>query len=491
MIARADVREGRDTLVLLAEGKQPWAAPERPDREWEALSERIVAAAKARGGAPGDDADPTLAPALEAEQGEPKLEGTTKVGGRMGEEQKASEQAPVSRGPKPSLKDLAAKARAAGPNSLPPASLRSASPAELSIATAPLADVQISTAELPPASVGPASVAPATQPSASLAPSATVASADVIDLAAIRAAKEAAVNEAQRSASEPPPSEAPTSASSGAGKSGESIPPPSMLFAQAAKPVAASAHASAERKSNRSAIGLGLAAAGIAAAFAIVKSNQPTQVAAKAPSQPASALVVVEQEAPVMKAAAPEAQAAAGPKAVDISQLDTAPTATAAAQGGAVAKSEGAGTAAPTAEVAPTAAPTAEAVAARPSSSGSGDIDSEIARTTGRSGELGEGVKATPAAAQGPKTVPETPPTGKVMSAVRAVLGGARACVEGADSDTNATITFASSGAVQSVSVSGWAASNGKSGCVKSALKGANVGPFQKASFSAPVTVRP
>jgi hypothetical protein len=41
------------------------------------------------------------------------------------------------------------------------------------------------------------------------------------------------------------------------------------------------------------------------------------------------------------------------------------------------------------------------------------------------------------------------------------------------------------------VSVSGWAAQNGKTACVKSALQGAHVPPFAKPTFTVPVNIRP
>lgn len=90
-----------------------------------------------------------------------------------------------------------------------------------------------------------------------------------------------------------------------------------------------------------------------------------------------------------------------------------------------------------------------------------------------------------------PKNVPDQPAQGAVTSAVGGVMGGARACVSGADDVSRATITFGSSGAVQSVSVSGWAAGKPAASCIQGALKGANVGPFSKPTFAFGVTIRP
>ncbi len=101
--------------------------------------------------------------------------------------------------------------------------------------------------------------------------------------------------------------------------------------------------------------------------------------------------------------------------------------------------------------------------------------------------------EATPAAEETnrPTNIPDRPPTGSVTAAVGAVMGGAKSCVAGADDVSRATITFGSSGAVQSVAVSGWAAGKSAESCIKSALKGANVGPFSQPTFTFGVTIRP
>jgi hypothetical protein len=41
------------------------------------------------------------------------------------------------------------------------------------------------------------------------------------------------------------------------------------------------------------------------------------------------------------------------------------------------------------------------------------------------------------------------------------------------------------------VNVNGWAAGKGAAGCIKSALKSANVGAFSKPSYTVSVTIRP
>lgn len=88
-------------------------------------------------------------------------------------------------------------------------------------------------------------------------------------------------------------------------------------------------------------------------------------------------------------------------------------------------------------------------------------------------------------------TIPKHPPQGAVQAGIKAARSAAKACVAGADAPTQANLTFGSSGAVKSVAVSGWAAENGQSACVKSAFAGVSVGAFQDSSYTAGVVVRP
>lgn len=87
--------------------------------------------------------------------------------------------------------------------------------------------------------------------------------------------------------------------------------------------------------------------------------------------------------------------------------------------------------------------------------------------------------------------IPQQPAQGSIAAALRSVMGGAKQCVAGANEASRASITFDSSGAVKSVAVTGWAAANGATGCVTSALKNAHVGRFWKPSFTVNVTLQP
>jgi len=87
-------------------------------------------------------------------------------------------------------------------------------------------------------------------------------------------------------------------------------------------------------------------------------------------------------------------------------------------------------------------------------------------------------------------TVPQRPSQGAVTSAINAVLPNARACLSEDDAVSRATITFASAGNVQSVTVRGGAAGKPAEQCIKGALSAAKVPPFAEATYQMPVNVR-
>jgi hypothetical protein len=120
-----------------------------------------------------------------------------------------------------------------------------------------------------------------------------------------------------------------------------------------------------------------------------------------------------------------------------------------------------------------------------------GTLDDAMKKAAGTDGEKKDADEAPAPAADNPKNIPDRPATGSVTAAIGSVMGGARACVAGADDVSRATVTFGSSGAVQSVSVAGWAAGKPAASCIQNALKGANVGAFSQPTFTFGVTVRP
>jgi hypothetical protein len=86
---------------------------------------------------------------------------------------------------------------------------------------------------------------------------------------------------------------------------------------------------------------------------------------------------------------------------------------------------------------------------------------------------------------------PPRPSAGALSAVLGVATGAARACVSGAAYDSFATITWASSGKVSSVTVTGWANANGKRACVQGAFSKARVSPFTDPSYTTRVTLRP
>lgn len=99
------------------------------------------------------------------------------------------------------------------------------------------------------------------------------------------------------------------------------------------------------------------------------------------------------------------------------------------------------------------------------------------------------------AAATGPKfapgSVPQRPSQGALSSAIGRSLPDARACLGPDDGVSYANVVFESSGGVQNVTLSGFAAGKPVGACIITALKKASVGPFAETTYSAKVTVRP
>ena len=71
------------------------------------------------------------------------------------------------------------------------------------------------------------------------------------------------------------------------------------------------------------------------------------------------------------------------------------------------------------------------------------------------------------------------------------MLPAARGCLGDDDGVSRAHVVFGSDGAVQSVSVTGFAAGKPLEACIKTALGKAHVPPFAEATYGATVTVRP
>ena len=465
---------------------RPPTAPSERDEEraWDERADAIVKAALEKKRAPGDALDALLgAPALAPEPGE------SGVMLLAGDKKMAREQEP------------GASSSDEGASSIPPASMPSP-PTERKrtslkeiAARASQSGGRPSTPGTPP----PASVAPPRPSTATPLPRPVEATKDdsgVINLDVVRAsvtAQQVAAAEKARPGQE------------GLFDDDKSVEPAVSPPELPAAPRPSKIAVVAAKKSNTGAIaGAVIALLGIAAAFAIMHNKQrdaaPPATAVVTDVRPASpsstvGAAGVPSSAPQASAAtpavasaepAPAASASAAPdaKAAEPGRVAIGPSAPAAA-----------GTPVPSSKDA-VADPRPAATTAPAAGGPPGDLKSEMARAVGpiKDGDKGAAVEAVPEPASGNarnQNIPEQPSQGSVQAAVGSVMGGAKGCVAGADDISRAQVTFSSSGTVSSVSVTGWAAAHGKSGCVQAALKGAKVGPFSKSTFTVPVSIRP
>jgi hypothetical protein len=483
---------GKELDALLAKwpatlpGREKAAPMSEQDEErtWEERADKIVSAALAAKKQGVSEATDALfsAPALAAEPGE---EAGSSAGEKKMSQEKESGDSPSQAGasaPPPaerkrqSLKEIAARASQAGrpssPGTPPPSSVGSTRPPASSAGRL----------SQPPASA----VTPLPRPV-----EAGKDDSGVINLKVVHATATAAQVAAAEKAK---PAQAGLFEDE---KTVESAENPAEK-PKPAKPTNVAVIEAKKSNSTGAIAGIAIAVMGIAAAFAIVSKKQPA-------AQPAAVSEVAKAPAASPPTtAAPTAQATAAPQAV--ASAEAAPSASAEADKpadapkAAAAGNNGAGAPAAAATGAPsgaaTTAPDAKLAAKGATPSGKpGDLQSEMAKAVGKDG-AGQAApqdapKFEPAAGGGNQNIPEQPSQGAVQSAMKAVLPAAKACVAGADDVSRAQVTFSSNGSVSSVSVSGWAASNGKSACIQSALKGAKVGPFSKPSFAVGVPIRP
>jgi hypothetical protein len=278
-----------------------------------------------------------------------------------------------------------------------------------------------------------------------------------------------------------------------ASRSDEAKPAAALAPAEAKPPaVIPIATAKAPKKNNSGALaGFAIAVLGVAAAFALVQIQKPKEAAVTPEAQsPVTAEAKPPPvEAPIATALA-AAQAPAPPANAEPEIKGHGPKVAGPTPGGGLAPAAPLGARA-------AAAPPQEKVALAPKSAPDtkpGDLGSEMARAVGAEGQAKESAAGSPEPAAGNlknQSIPEQPAQGSVSSAIGAVMSGAKACVSDAEDVSRANVTFASNGKVSNITVTGWAASNGKADCVKAALKGATVGPFSRSTFTVPVTIRP
>jgi hypothetical protein len=120
---------------------------------------------------------------------------------------------------------------------------------------------------------------------------------------------------------------------------------------------------------------------------------------------------------------------------------------------------------------------------------GGGDLQEAMKTAAGGGTGLGAGGGAQ-TNTQAAGNVAQRPSQGQVAGAIGSVMPAAKACLNGDEPMSRATVTFQSDGTVKSVSVSGFAAGKPQEACIKTALSKATVSPFAEATYPVPVTIR-
>lgn len=517
MSPQAKVDLGAKAEAMLAS----WPAPASDDATWENRAAKIVAAATNTPRASDSDIAALFKkPALDPEPGEVESSTVSAVSARSASGEKAMSDSnpgspgttsspaaaptPSSAAKRPSLKELAARASQANTSGSP--SMRPSGPASMPppSAEAVSQDKQSRPASVPPAAVSKASIPPPRALEAMKEDSGRVNLNALTQPPAAAVVAEEAKPALKEAVSEPVAEDKPvakTEASEGAKVQNiaDAKPKKSKKKAEAAKTndVVKAAEAApvpeavkkAEPENDNSgarwvAIAALLAIAAVGFMFLRKKDAPPPPVAAVVQEKPDTTPVVTAQQ----KIEEPK------PASTGLS-IDSLPAAT-PTESAKVAP--GPKVAANTVEAPPPPAPTPEPVAptAIATATGGGkvgDLASEMAKSVGGSTDKPVNADdATPAAGKtGSQTIPEQPSQGAANAAIRPSAQSAKSCVAGADEVSYASVTFSSAGTVSNVSVSGWAQKNGKADCIKAALKGANVGPFAKPSFTLSVPIRP
>jgi hypothetical protein len=469
-----------------------WPAPARDEKAWEERADAIVKAALAASDQAGADAAvaKTLfeAPPLAAEPGEPPavlasagekiMSQDSEQGGAPKQDVSPPSAVPSTVAPrsaerrKGSLKDIAARASQAGVASKPGSAM-------------PVA---------PQSRAGATSATSTPLPKA--AESGALEDSGIVDLNVVKAKatpeQKAAADKAAPATQGIFEEEKPAAAAAG----GKVV----------ALPTKTAAKAEEKKKGSGGVIaGVAIAVLGVAAAFAITKVNKPAEPTATTETRPTPA-----QESPQAPAQpAEQAQAAAPDTPPPLAATEGQPTEAAPSGGGEkvaaapAGGSQGSVTQQPTGGSEPAQDPSKQAEAApkegaTPPAPGTpaapGDLKGAMAAAVGADANKGTAPtaeNAEPAAGSRNQSIPEQPSQGQVNAAIRGVMPSVKACVAGADDVSRATVTFGSNGTVKSVSVTGWAASHGATGCIKAALQGANVGPFAKSTFTTGFPIRP
>jgi hypothetical protein len=236
------------------------------------------------------------------------------------------------------------------------------------------------------------------------------------------------------------------------------------------------------------------APAPVAVAPAVEKVNPAVEKVNKAPGAiaPSDATEITRAATPRAgkgskgRKAAAAAAANASPAAAPAPAAGPSPGAAAIA---AAMAAEGVPASPPPPAAAPAAAAPAAAAPAAPEPTGLAGAIKKAAGPTEPAPppEKAEVTKAAPVRGD----IPELPAQGAISGALGSPRTAARNCIVGQDAPSRATIVFASSGSVQSVSVTGPAAGTPAEACIKTAMSKTVVGPFKHPTFSVSTTISP
>ena len=119
-----------------------------------------------------------------------------------------------------------------------------------------------------------------------------------------------------------------------------------------------------------------------------------------------------------------------------------------------------------------------------------GDLQEAMKTAAGGGTGLGAGGGGGGSTTQAAGNVAQRPSQGQVAGAIGSVMPAAKACLNGDEPMSRATVTFQSDGTVKSVNVTGFAAGKPQEACIKTALSKATVSPFAEATYPVPVTIR-
>ena len=238
---------------------------------------------------------------------------------------------------------------------------------------------------------------------------------------------------------------------------------------------------------------VGAAIAGVAAKKGMTARDAAQRVAAVFKPAPAAGPITPFQPSEENPAALPAAQHVPGtPQPAAPANAAAAPTA-AATTGGAKPPAAAHATATAKTEKAPAKAEVqAPTVPEKTPTANTNPLANAMQKAAAPQTGAGNDVPPPPVRAETtPLDVPEIPPQGAILGAIGAKRQAARACVKGLDGPSRATLVFASSGKVQSVSVSGPAAGTPAEACLKSVFMKATVEPFHRATYTSSTTVSP